>query len=223
MWVPYAILVIIMIGVGILGVLGLFIPSLSPELFIEHHLSHMVEHIFEHMHLTHMPHFEAHVEVGTKLTAVGLSAGMLILGGISGWFVYLARKVNPKEVLDKSPFLKRVHTFLWNRWYMNPAYYRVFVDGTLKLKQVIFDNFELKVIDRIDEVVSRVFMAFSRVLFKFLEIGGIDEYLNHRVPAAFTNIYNKIKKTQTGVLSYNMLYVIIILLILLVGMLIGGR
>jgi len=246
MWVPYGILVAIMVVVGLLGAIGLFVPSLSPELFIEGKLELMLEHVFEEMHL-HLP--VAHVATATKLTAVGLSAAMLLLGGLLGWYFYLARKANPKEVVERSPFLKGVHTFLWNRWYMNPIYYKVFVDGLLSLKEAIFRSLEKGVIDKISDAVSRAFTGFGRIAFKdfenvifdkisgavsgftvwlgremfgSVETKGIDQGLNVGVPRAAEGLYHHVKKIQTGVLSYNLLYVMLALLVLIMIFMLGG-
>ena len=246
MWVPYAILVTIMTAIGLLGVIGLFVPSLSPELFIERNLHHMLENVFEHMHL-HLP--VAHVGVATKLTAVSLSAAMLLLGGIIGWFIYLARRVDPKDLVERSPLLKGVHSFLWNRWYMNPLYYKVFVDGVLSLKEAVFRSLEKGVIDKISGAVSGAFTRFGRMafigfenvifdkisgavsgftvwlgreMFGSIETKGIDQVLNVGVPRAAEGLYHRVKKIQTGVLSYNILYIIITLLVLIAIFMLGG-
>jgi len=246
MWVPYGILVVIMVGVGLLGVVGLFAPSLSPELFIEHNFELMIEHLFEEMHL-HLP--VAYVVIATKLTAVGLSAAMLLLGGFTGWYIYLARKVDPKEIVDKSPVLKGIYTFLWNRWYMNPTYYKVFVDGVLNFKEVVFRSLEKGVMDKISDAVSGAFTGFSRIAFKgfenvifdkisgavsgftvwlsgemfsSIETKGIDQGLNIGVPVAATELYHRVKKIQTGILSYNILYIILTLLVLILIFILGG-
>jgi NADH-quinone oxidoreductase subunit L len=246
MWVPYGILVTIMVGVGLLGVIGLFVPSLSPELFIEGKLELMLEHTFEEMHL-YLP--IAHVETATKLTAVGLSAAMLLLGGLLGWYFYLARRADPKKVVERSPLLKGIHTFLWNRWYMNPIYYKVFVDGLLNLKDVVFRSLEKGVIDKISDAVSGAFTGFGRIAFKgfenvifdkisgtisgftvwlggemfgSIETKGIDQGLNVEVPRAAEGLYHHVKKIQTGVLSYNLLYIMLALLVLILIFVLGG-
>jgi len=273
MWVPYGILVAIMVVVGLLGAIGLFVPSLSPELFIEGKLELMLEHVFEEMHL-HLP--LVHVETTTKLFAVGLSAAMLLLGGLLGWYFYLARKGDPKKVVEGSPFLKGVHTFLWNRWYMNPTYYKVFVDGLLSFKEAVFRSLEKGVIDKISDAVSRAFTAFGRITFKSfenvvfdkisgavsgaftgfgriafkgfenmifdkisgavsgfavwlgremfgsIETKGIDQGLNVGVPRAAEGLYHHVKKIQTGVLSYNLLYIMLALLVLIMIFVLGG-
>jgi len=247
MWAPIAILVGLVVIVGFFGLVGVFNPHYSPEIFIEEKIHHMLDHMFEPMHIQLHP---THPEVSTKWTAVGLSAAMLILGGSLGWALYLARKVDSWKLVSGSPLLKGIHTFLWNRWYMNPTYYAVFVDGTLKLKQALFDgfelgvmdkindgvsggvlslkqfiyeNFELKVIDKISDAVSRVFMLFSHDLYQFFEMGGIDRYFNYGVPSIATRLYHRIKKIQTGTLSYNIYYLFLIWVLLLVGLLLWGR
>ena len=220
MWVPYGILVVLMVGVGILGVAGLFYPSLSPEVFIETRLEGMLEHIFEGMHL-HLP--IAHVTTGTKLNAVGLSGLMLLIGGLLGWYIYLGRKVDPKAVLAKSSVIGSIHKFLWNRWYLNTLYYRVFVDGTFRIRDVLFRYLEKGVIDKISDTVSGASVWLSRSLFKGMETSVIDQGLNVGFPRLMTGVYHRAKRIQTGVLSYNVLYIMIVLLILFLIILAGGR
>jgi len=237
MWGPIAILVVLVAVVGAFGLIGVFNPTYSPEIFIEHQMDHM-------LHQMHVPVHVEHVEVSTKLTAVGTSAAMLLIGGVLGWAFYLARKVDSWAFVSGSRLLKGVHTFLWNRWYMNPIYYAVFVDGLLDLKEVIFRGLEKVFFDKISGAVSgftlalgrglRVFennaydpainlgipTAFvegSKALFKDVESDVIDRGLNVGVPAAATGLYHRVKKLQTGVLSYNILYMVIIFLVLILG------
>ena len=220
MWIPYGILVIIMVGVGLLGLIGLFVPSLSPELFIESKFELMLERTFEEMHLA-VP--VAHVATGTKLFAVGISGIMLTIGGIAGWFLYLARKANPKDIVEKSSLLRGIHKFLWNRWYLNPMYYKVFVDGLLSLKEGIFKYVEKGVIDKISGAVSGFSIWLGTAIFGTLETKVIDQGLNVGIPKAAERIYDQAKKTQTGILSYNVLYIILALLVLILVFMFGGK
>ncbi|MFQ6053874.1 MAG: NADH-quinone oxidoreductase subunit L, partial [Candidatus Bathyarchaeia archaeon] len=102
MWVPYAILVVLVVAVGVLGLIGLFEPHFSPEAFIEHRMDEMLHHMRIPVHVEH-------IEVSTKLTAVGTSAAMLLLGGVIGWFFYLARKVEPWAFVSASRALRGIH------------------------------------------------------------------------------------------------------------------
>jgi hypothetical protein len=55
------------------------------------------------------------------------------------------------------------------------------------------------------------------MLYKDLETNIIDEGFNNGVPAAMTGLYHRVKKIQTGVLSYNIIYMVIVFLVLILG------
>jgi NADH-quinone oxidoreductase subunit L len=224
---------------------------------------HESEHIHDMEHHGHPPHESPPV----MWVPIAILVGLVVIVGFFGLVGVFNPHYSPEIFIEEQihhmldhmfepmhihlhPTLKGIHTFLWNRWYMNPAYYAVFVDGTLKLKQAlfegfelgvmdkindgvsggvlslkqaIFENFELKVIDKISDAVSRVFMLFSHDLYQFFEIGGIDRYFNYGVPSLVTRLYHKIKKIQTGILSDNIYYLFLIWVLLLVGLLLWGR
>lgn len=238
MWGPIAVLVVLVVAVGVFGLVGLFNPAYSPEVFIEEQIHHMLHHM-------HIPLEVHHVGVSTKLTAAGTSAAMLLIGGVVGWVFYLARKVDSWAFVSGSPILKGIHTFLWNRWYMNAAYYYVFVDGLFAFKEALFRVLEQGVIDKINGVVSMltlalgrglnvfensvydpalnngipmVFVEGSKDLFDDFETDIFDRGLNEGIPITATNLYDHVKKLQTGVLSYNIIYISIVLLILVIGL-----
>jgi NADH-quinone oxidoreductase subunit L len=217
MWVPYAILVALVLVVSVLGVVGLFAPRYSPEVFIESRFETMLEHMEVHVPLEH-------VEASTKLTAVSVSAAMLLLGGVIGYLLYLARRVDSWALISGSPVLKGIHTFLWNRWYMNAAYYAVFVDGLLSFKSWLFNGLEKMFFDKISTALSSGFVALGGGLFKDVERDVIDKGLNEGIPRAATSIYEKAKRLQTGVLSYNIIYIALTFLVLIIVLLIwsGG-
>ena len=265
MWVPIAILVTLVVIVGIFGLVGIFIPHLSPEVFIEEQMHNMLHHMNIPIHMEH-------VEVSTKLTAVGTSAAMLLIGGVIGWVFYLGHKVDSWAFVSGNRVLRDIHTFLWNRWYMNAAYYAVFVDGLFAFKDALFRGLEKAVIDRISGGVSMLTIALGRglnvfetavydpllnlgiptlfieggrvlkvfetkaydpalnlgiptlfveggrALFSDLESDVIDQGLNVGIPAAATGLYHHAKKLQTGVLSYNIIYIVITFLVLILGL-----
>jgi len=238
MWVPIAILVGLVCVVGLFGLIGLFVPSLSPELFIEHQLDVMLHHMEIPLH-TH------HLEFSTTLTAWGTSAAMLLIGGILGWLFYLSRKVDSWVFVSGNPILKPIHTFLFNRWYMNSAYYKVFVYGLIDFAKALFASLESLIFDKITAFVSDSTIAFgkvlhifetkaydpavnvgiplvfvkgSKILFRDLETEVIDKGLNYGVPAAATGLYHRVKKLQTGILSYNMLYMTLLFIVLILGL-----
>ena len=216
MWVPYAILVVLVCAVGILGLIGLFAPNYSPEVFIEKQMELMLEHMEVPVHVVH-------IEVSTKMAAIGLSAAALLVGGILGWIFYLSRKVDSWGFVSHSPTLLKIHTFLWNRWYLNAIYYAIFVDGILKLKDWLFNGLEKLFFDKISPIVSESFITVGALLFKNVERDVIDKGLNEGVPRGVTLVHDKVKRLQTGILSYNIIYIGIAFLILLIVLLwLGG-
>jgi len=238
MWVPIAILVTLVCVVGFLGLIGFFVPYFSPEIFIEKQLHAMLHHM-------EIPLHSHHLEFSTTLTAWGTSAAMLLIGGVLGWIFYLSRKVDSGKFVSGNPILRPINTFLVNRWYMNSTYYAIFVYGLIDFARAMFATLESLFFDKIsgfisgaavtfgkaisvfqtkvyDPLLNRgipyVFVEGGRVLFKDLETEVLDERLNIGVPARMTGFHNRVKKLQTGVLSYNIIYMVIIFLALIIGL-----
>jgi NADH:ubiquinone oxidoreductase subunit 5 (subunit L)/multisubunit Na+/H+ antiporter MnhA subunit len=197
--------------------------------------------MLHHMHIPLHPH---HLEFSTTLTAWGTSAAMLLIGGVLGWIFYLSRKVDSWKFVSGNPILRPINTFLVNRWYMNSTYYAIFVYGLIDFAKVVFASLESLVFDKITAFVSgstiaigkvmhvfetkvldpvinvglvNVFVEGGRMLFKDLETDIIDEGFNTGVPAAMTGLHNRVKKLQSGVLSYNIIYMVVIFLVLILG------
>ncbi len=124
MWGPIAILVAIMLGVSVLGLAGQINPGLNPEIFIEVQIEHALHAIMPPGVELHVPH----IEFGLKSQAWSLSAFLLAVGIVSGKTFYWGRKGDEWNV-ERTGWRAPVYKFLWNRWYMNALYYRVFVDG----------------------------------------------------------------------------------------------
>ncbi len=120
----------------------------------------------------------------------------------------------------------------------------IFVDGLINFAKAIFATLESLVFDKITAFVSgstiafgkmlhifetnvydpainvglvNVFVEGSKLAFKDLETNIIDKGLNNGVPAAMTEIHNRVKKLQSGVLSHNIMYMVIIFVILIIG------
>ncbi len=236
MWVPIAILVGLVCVVGLLGLIGFFVPSLSPELFIEHQIDNMLHHMEIPLH-TH------HLEFTTTLTAWGTSAAMLLIGLILGWIFYLSRKKDSWAFVSGNPVLRPLHTFFFNRWYMNSAYYAVFVYGLIDFAKVVYASLESLVFDKIGTFISGLMIDFGKVLNVFetkVYVPGINQDLvnvfvkgsntmydnlenlidmvfNRAVPSAMTGFHNRVKKLQSGVLSHNIIYMVILFLVLILG------
>ncbi len=185
MWIPYAILAAATIGIGVVG--PLFEEGLHKflELSIHPHRLHSV--------IASAIAYGAEVDISVKAVTSSITAVMLILGGVPGYLLYISRKADPKVVVEKYG-LRSLYNFLWNRWYINPTYYKVFVYSIIGFSRAAFKNFEIKVIDGFNYALARGTVAFS----------------------------NGFRRIQTGVLSYNMLGIAIGLLMLAALVLLFG-
>jgi NADH-quinone oxidoreductase subunit L len=195
MWGPIAVLVAIMIGISALGLVGYFVPSLSPEVFIENQMAKVVEglNVPEIFSAANVEFTEPIVTDATKLTAIASSGTIILVGGIVTYLLYMARKYNAWQIVSNSKVLKPIHSFLWNRWYINDLYYAVGVNGFLALSRAINSTFEAAMLG-----------------------------INDSAPRGFTGLWNQVKKIQTGYLSINLLYLAGMLLFLLFLVLVRG-
>ena len=126
----------------------------------------------------------------------GITCVALAIGGYPAYKLYITRQVDPVRLTEEHSFLKKIHKFLWNRCYIDALYRKIFAEGT---------------------------KAFSKVSYKRFELRGIDA-LNYFIANLVTSFCRYFRKTQTGVLSYNMLMAFIgagLLIVLL--LLFGGR
>ncbi len=195
MWGPIAVLVVVMLGVSALAVLGLASPSLNPETFIEHQIEGAVEGLkVPEMFAAAGKTFEvSEVAFSSTLTAWGSTAAIILVGGVIAWLFYWARRIDSWQFVSKSHILKPIHTFLWNRWYLNDLYYAVFVNGFLAICNGINGTLEKAMLG-----------------------------VNDSAPRGFTGLWNQVKRIQTGYLSINILYFAGLLLLLLLLVFVRG-
>ena len=119
---------------------------------------------------------------------------MILMGGIPAYRLYISHKSRPEEIMNEYSVLRRLHSFLWNRWYIDAFYNRVFVEGIISLRSP---------------------------LVKFVE-QPIDYALNVGVPNFFAVANKYLRKVQTGIISVNMLYVMAFPLIIFIILVMGG-
>jgi len=220
MWMPIAILVGLFTIMGLLATAGLVSEGLNPEIFIEHQMHITVEHLLPHEIAEHL--HVPHIEGSTKLVGAGLSAVALALGGYLGYMFFWAKKIDSWEWVQASPMRMNIHSFLWNRWYMNKIYYLIFVDGLVLMSNVIHNVFESNILIWLNDGVAGITQSVCNTLYASIEEGVIFGGLNTDVPSAVIGLYNRAKKTQTGLLNMNLLYMAAMLLLVILAMLYAG-
>ncbi len=162
MWIPFAILAIASIAVGLIG------------FAFEHQLHEMFSAYLANTFNIHAPvpggeRIEAKSGAefldlqGLNPIAVSASVGAFALGAIIGGVVYMGRVINP-EIVSRNIISRAVWKFFFNRWYLNTALYWVAVIGPLALYRIVWRYFESTIIDGINPGLQGTMTYFSKVI-----------------------------------------------------------
>jgi NADH-quinone oxidoreductase subunit L len=149
-----------------------------------------------------------------------LSLFFIALGAAPAYFLYISGRTNPEgtlaELFEKHPSMRRLHTFFWNRWYIDSTYYKVFVDGTIKLLP--------RVVRYVEDPLDRVFHTKIPALVLGVSQRGVkpfedklDAVFHRFIPSIPSRLAALVKylQTETGVIGFNMLYVLLFYLFVL--------
>ena len=142
MWIPYGILAVLTIGIGIMG--------LSAEEGIHHLFGEYLEHSFG----IHTPHIEAVESVlpgflsGLNPIALGASLVAFATGFGLGYIFYIGRWVDPAKFVNSNIVFYSLHKLMLNRWYLNAFVYWGFVTAPLWLSRAIWRYFEQTTFDK---------------------------------------------------------------------------
>jgi len=220
MWGPIAVLVGLFTVMGLLATAGLFNPALNPEHFLEEQLHHSVEALLPHGVAEHLP--VAHIEGSTKLLGAALSGVALLVGGYLGYTFFWSGRVDSWAWVQSSPALSRIHAFLWNRWYINDLYYLVFVDGVSMCSRVFHNFFESRGLVWLNDGVAQASQRVCEALYGVVESGFFFGAVNRGIPSGVLGVYSRLRKTQTGLLNINLLYMVAMLILVILLMVYGG-
>ncbi len=131
-----------------------------------------------------------------QMVTIVASVTMLVLGALPAYYVYVKRAKDPSKITSPGTFLGALWKFLNNRWYVNRLYYNVFVYPLIGVSGWLLKNLEQQVVDRFNYALANAAVRSS---------------------SAF-------RKTHSGILTYNVVGMIIgftILLILLARIAMG--
>ncbi|MEM4699818.1 MAG: NADH-quinone oxidoreductase subunit L, partial [Candidatus Nezhaarchaeales archaeon] len=179
----------------IFGIGGPFVSSWLEELFHRHlEAWGLGVHVLHAVEeVPHVAHAIPH-EMAVLIT-ITCSLSMLAVGAIPAYFIYIKRTSPPEKLLEARPSLRPLWRFLFRRWYINTFYYRAFVYSLISAAGWLFRHLESAVIDRFNYVLAQLSQAVS----------------------------SKFRRTHTGLLSYNMAWVLggLVVFMLLITFLIG--
>ncbi len=183
MWVPYLILAVATIGIGLAG------P------FVESSLTHALA--MTTTPLAASTELNAAVEQNAVLTASIGSLMMLVIGGTLGYLLYISPKLKKTSIVSETGLTRSVYNFLWNRWYINPVYYRVFVYGTISAATTFRNTIEAGFFDRISGAVAQASIDLSRG-GQGIDLGIIDGWING-IASTGRKFSSTLRRIQTGI------------------------
>jgi NADH-quinone oxidoreductase subunit L len=175
MWVPYAILAIASIAIGVIGfVFEAQIHHLFGEYLAESFGIHGTEEETEEASIHIAPEGDR-TWFGLNPIAAIASVGAFAVGGALGYIFYIGRKVDP-QVISRSIVTRAIWKFLFNRWYLNTALYWGGVIGPLAIYRFIWRYFESTIVDGINPALQHS-MSYMSAVVKAGQSGITQTYL----------------------------------------------
>ncbi len=171
MWVPYGILAVLTIGIGIVGLTA---EHGIHELFTEY-LGHTFNIETEHGP-TEDNGLPAFLE-GINPVALMASLGAFSIGIILGYVFYIGRFVDPVKFVNSNIFFYAIHKTLLNRWYLNAIVYWCFVVAPLWLARAIWRYFEKYTFDLGMNVGFEKSIGWSAKVVQKAQTGVAQSYL----------------------------------------------
>ena len=165
LWVPFAILAIATISIGVVGfVFEAEIHSLLGGYLLNSFGIGEEEHNIEgsNSEIQILPQGEK-TFFGLNPIAAIASIGAFTIGAVLGFIFYIARKADP-GIISRNIVTKAIWKFLYNRWYLNSVLYWGGVIGPLAIYRIIWRYFESLIIDGINPALQYSMTYVSKVV-----------------------------------------------------------
>jgi NADH-quinone oxidoreductase subunit L len=160
MWIPFAILAVATIAIGLVGFMF--------EGQITHLLGGYLVHSFGiGKEGVLSPEGgggnTSNSFLGLNPIAATASFGAFGIGSVLGYVFYIARKPSP-TIISKNIITRAIWKFLYNRWYLNSVLYWGAVIGPMAIYRIIWRYFESTIIDGISPAFQYSMTYFSRIV-----------------------------------------------------------
>jgi NADH-quinone oxidoreductase subunit L len=203
MFTPYLVLGLASIGIGAIW------PSISGS------FEKMLEHTLGGENSVHM--LEGHIPGTFEATII-----LVLLLFLSVFYIYSIAKKQPYSYISKSPTLMKLHSFLFDRWYINALYYTTIVDGFKETSKALYKYFDTLIVDNFyHKAIPKLFQKLVNVTSIYIEHTW-DLVLHHYLVEGFKGLWRIFKQLQTGKVSSYLLYLWLGLSLILVSMYILG-
>lgn len=147
----------------------------------------------------------------TDILLLTVSILAAVAGGVVGYLQYFRKSYEFK------PTANPIRRFLYNRWYLDAIYYKVFVSGILAASQGLYSYIELGVWNRLNNTFAKDIVDYSKASDQ-LDVQVVDRAANE-VASYGSRLSNFFRKLQTGVTEQYVIGFAIGIILLLVYML----
>ncbi len=198
MTIPLILLAVFAVVAGWAGIPETF-PGIGPIVNLNyfHHfvgatIYQLMEELYE-LHLVAHPIETLPFNVEPLITSLFVALGGLFLG----WWIYGRKPLEEGEPDPVAKPLGPIYTFLYNKWYFDELYDRVFVKPTEYIaEKVVYQGMDKTVIDGILHAVALGFYRFGYYVKRFEEVvisDGVD-----RLKDGFLSFAEEFRQLQTG-------------------------
>jgi len=158
MTVPLQILAFFSIVAGYVGLPLVFGKNLD-------WFGHFLEPVIE-------AHHEAHLSLSTEWILILFSVAVALFGIFLAYIFYIKKPKTPHNIVAKFPFLYKL---LFNKYYVDEIYNATIVRPLVKGSEIVYDNFDLKVIDGTANGLAKTTGFFGKFL-SYFQTGLIKDY-----------------------------------------------
>lgn len=211
MYVPYTLLSLATLVIGLIALIGSFVPSLSIESGLENSASSYIK--------TLVPNAQTGIQLGFSPEAAGITGIFVIIGLLFSYLFYISRKVDASKYIGETGFMHSLYMFLFNRWYINAIYYKVFVRAPYYIAEFLSNRVDLNFLFKINNLGSKAGI-YASAISDWLDRNVVD-YIANGFAFASQVFSRNIRKVQTGVTEQYILVFVSALAILLVFLLIS--
>ena len=201
-WVPYSVLAA---GTVLIGVLGAF--------NLQGHLqSSSIAYIYSFF--TGRAFSGLSSASSFDFVSAGITLAFALIGLYLAVQLYVRRRISPASFVKEGGLAHGLYGFLENRWYINAAYYKVFVNAPLRASYWTLDHFEIGVLQRVHGGGANLAIWVS-AFGNWFDRNVVDVVSDGvaRVGGGFSRV---LRRLQTGVLEQSALVFATGLLLLLV-------
>jgi len=126
---------------------------------IPNKLEHFLAPVFEHTQ--HMYEIEAHGSASVEVALMVLSVIIAVVGISIATMMYLKNPALPGKFTSK---FSQLHRIVYNKWYVDEAYDKLFVNSTKWLGTFCWKGFDVKVVDGVVNGLGKLVNVFATAL-----------------------------------------------------------